>query len=620
MRVKNFKNYSKVYESKLMECEFFTESNIEAGDIISPIEDLINEEFIDKLIDRAKNSRIGKAVGDVYTNVKDAISKVFNGVVNFFKNFSLKKMFNAVYGKIKEIGSKMFTKIKRMLGGMKSFILSNNLATEDNKPIFKNIWSVLCQKAKGVIKGEGVDQELGDAQLAGIGDKVKINEADSSLRSKSIGDDEVKYYGMFEKIAHAMGIRNARFNGVVSQIMKKGAIGLAIMGLLKLAGFSFAFSLGLGPVATAVIGGMLLMAGLIILAIWVCKPYPTLEDCLAYLKLAFTGNLVQHGMTNIFITDIDIVVSQNTTIVQVINGGGGSSSSSSSSSSSGSKSGKDTNDTKDAAKDDTKGGEADGKKTGASTSAGSYSAMIKNLKALQGIVTSYRGVSLEGQGGSQEEKEYAARSQKYKDKKERERLAADRRREKGNKRFQNLKDRESAIGSEVLDSVMHHLLGFHELFEREFSKGPRNIMVGKEDEYSTEALGKLRTSIKSFVDEGIKVDSDMIQSVLDARTEKSTKENIKKLYDFVLERIQSRQALAQEMDDLYTDKKKKALSFVDDESKREVVGEKIAKLYKRTRQLEQAEEDLYGSMGELGEHLKDFNVSMQEVVKSLQEG
>jgi hypothetical protein len=120
---------------------------------------------------------------------------------------------------------------------------------------------------------------------------------------------------MFEKIAHAMGIKNARFNGVVSQITKKTTIGLIIMGVLKFAGLSLgALTLGMSPVAMAAIGGMLLMAGLIILAIWVCKPYPTVDDCLAYLHIAFGGNCAVVNVPNIFVQNINYYYINNTTV------------------------------------------------------------------------------------------------------------------------------------------------------------------------------------------------------------------------------------------------------------------------------------------------------------------
>ena len=302
MRVNNFSNYTKMYESRLQECEFFREQNITADDIIKPLEELITEDFIEFILNEGISDwwEKGKAAAkNIYKNVKDAISSFFGKIVDFFKNFSISKMIGSIWNKIKEIGSAAWNKVKEALGSLKEFIVGNNLANEDNTPNFGNIWSTLCQKSKDLVswEKEGVTAD----KLKQAGAAIKINESDS----KSIGDDEVKYYGMFEKIAHAMGVKNARFNGVVSQIMKKGTIGLVIMTILKMAGFSLgALSLGLSPVAMAAIGGMLLMAGLIILAIWVCKPYPTVDDCLAYLHIAFGGNCQAAAVPCIFVKDI----------------------------------------------------------------------------------------------------------------------------------------------------------------------------------------------------------------------------------------------------------------------------------------------------------------------------
>ena len=311
MRVNNFSNYTKMYETKLQECEFFREQNITADDIINPLEGLVTQEFLDfylkeGIVDWAKNAWAGTK--KVFNTVKDAISAFFGKVVDFFKNFSLSKLISGIWNKIKEIGSKTWNSIKEALGSLKEFIIGNDLVDENNKPKIGNIWSTLCQKGKDLINWE--DEGVTPEKLAKAGDTIKINESDS----KSIGDDEVKYYGMFEKIAHAMGIKNARFNGVVSQIMKKGLIGMAIMGILTFAGFSLGvLTLG-SPLAMLAVGGMLLMAGLIILSIWVCKPYPTVDDCLAYLHIAFGGNTAVAAVPNMFVQNINYYYITNTTI------------------------------------------------------------------------------------------------------------------------------------------------------------------------------------------------------------------------------------------------------------------------------------------------------------------
>jgi len=319
MRVNNFSNYTKMYETKLQECEFFREQNITADDIINPLEGLVTQEFLDYFMNEnwvgdlwAGTKKVAGQVWDgtkkVFNTVKDAIAAFFGKIVDFFKNFSLSKLISGIWNKIKEIGSKVWNSIKEALGSLKEFIIGNDLVDENNKPKIGNIWSTLCKKGKDIInwEEEGVTPE----KLANAGDTIKINESDAH----SIGDDEVKYYGMFEKIAHAMGIKNARFNGVVSQIMKKTFIGMAIMGILTFAGFSLGvLTLG-SPLAMLAIGGMLLMAGLIILSIWVCKPYPTVDDCLAYLHIAFGGNTAVAAVPNMFVTNINYYYITNTTI------------------------------------------------------------------------------------------------------------------------------------------------------------------------------------------------------------------------------------------------------------------------------------------------------------------
>jgi hypothetical protein len=355
-RSSKYSKYSKIYEARLSECEFLKESNVTVEDIIRPIEDLITEEFLGKLISKGK---------EIYQKGKQAVkniaSKLFGGVVNFFKNFSLKKLISGLYNFVKKIGSKVWKWIKDKFAGLTKFIVANNLCDDRNRPNIKNIWSVICAKSKGLVdwKKEGVTPQ----DLSAVGSKVKLNE-DSKY---DISDSEVKYYGFFEKVAHAMGIKNARFNGVISQIMKKGTIGVAIMGLIKVTGFSLATitgGLSLGPVATAAIGGMLLMAGIIILGIWIVKPYPTVEDCLGYLHIAFSDRLTEFNMTTIFVTITNIWEIGDVEY----------------------KKGEDI-------KDKGSGGETE-KQTSEKSN---YPLMISNLKSLQSLIMTIEGIKIQGE-------------------------------------------------------------------------------------------------------------------------------------------------------------------------------------------------------------------------------
>ena len=546
MRVQNFTNYSKLYEAKLMECQFLTEQNITADDIINPLESLITEEFIGNLIQKGK-----QAVSNVFTSVKDAISKFFTGVVEFFKNFSLKKLAGSIFNKIKEIGTKTWNKIKDMLSGFKEFIVSNGLADENNRPNFQKIWTVLCQKAKSAVNWEeaGVTPD----KLQSVGNQVKLNESDS----KSIGDDEVKYYGVFEKIAHALGIKNARFNGVVSQIMKKTTIGLIIIGILKVAGISLAgLTLGLSPVAMAAIGGMLLMAGLIILAIWVCKPYPTVDDCLAYLHMAFGGNLNQNGVTNIFITDIDITY---------IEGGGISDTGSS-----------EAGDSDITSKDIEK----------AKPLKSLYPTMIKNLQALKSMIISFDGVGIEGEESPQKEDTI---------------------------KRQNKEEVERTRRQKVRESVQSFLL-FEKEFSKEFSKQSRKVQITGAEEHLVQAFKNIKKSLQVLKDEkdkGVGITDDFVGDILDKKMDVEAKKSIKALYEEVYEHLYGKYSKTMsDLGPLF----KESIEVISDKNKRKVVAEKMARLSKRTMQFEG--ENMYASLGEFGADMRDFNTTLKEIMTS----
>lgn len=632
MKIQNFSDYSKIYEAKLAECEFLTEQNITADDIINPLEILITEEIFDKIASKIKSaaSAVGSAVKSAYTNVKDALGRIFSGIVNFFKNFSIKKLLGSIWSKIKEIGTKAWNTVKRALSGFNKFIVSNSLCDENNKPSFKRVWEVMCEKAKGIINWdkEGVTHD----KLNSIGSQVKINEANDS---KSIGDDEVKYYGFFEKVAHAMGIQNARFNGVVSQIMKKGTIGLAIMGMLKMAGIPFAgLSLGLSPVAMGVIGGMLLMAGLIILAIWVCKPYPTVDDCLAYLHTAFGGSLATTGMVNIFIQDIDIIYIQNTTIFKFIN--------------------KEDKEDKEDSVGDSKVEDLD-KVEDVKPLKLMYPTMIKNLQSLKSMIISFDGVRSEG--------DVVDKFDKFKDKSLNKKsgdkipkvgslcLFTNKKGVKKKVKVISLKN-DTSVGADktwlTKDDIegeslasgyvsvisrdkdgkftskspnfvvkLDQLTPLKEslILEKEFGKSPRNVEVKKGEDYLTQALNNIRKSIKSIKDEkdkGIAITTKFLGDILDKKMDTSSKEPIKNLYKEIYSYLYgSKSKTLSDFGPLY----KESIEILSDKNKYQVVAEKIARLAKRSLQFEG--ENMYSGLGEFGADMKDFNTTLKEIMASI---
>lgn len=580
MSVKNYKNYSKIYEAKLQECDFFTENQVTTEDIINPLEDLITEDFISRIDENWFTDTWEKGkkfVKGVYTSVKDAISRFFTGVVNFFKNFSITKLIKSIWTKIKEIGTALWAKIKNLFSGFRDFILGNGLCDENNKPQFGKIWSTICDKTKSVVDlgQEGVTPD----KLKEIGGKVKldtsgINEADSKY---SIGDDEVKYYGMFEKIAHAMGIRNARANGVVSQIMQKSVIGVAIMGIMNLAGFSFAgiaASLGLGPVALAAIGGMLLMAGIIILAIWICKPYPTVDDCLSYLHLAFGGHLQQANVPNVFVTNVHQYYITNTAITSTAIIG-------------------QTNLQQNLvipvqlvqqARPVTK----------------MYAVMVTNLKILRRIILNINTVTIQagfkgiGDGGPlpsrnldlpKKQKVGGGPGGDYVSKQNQEEL-------------DRIKKQQRKLYTES------HILPFS-LFEG-------TVEISKEETQLAQAFQNLSNAVKSLKSEeaGVSVTDDFLQGILDEKMDSEAKEEIKDLYADVYDFMYGKKSATLTKPEKLYNESIKDLS----KENRQVLAEKIARFALRSLQFEG--ENMYGGLGDLGKDLKEFNETFKEIMAS----
>jgi len=628
-----FKDYSALYEMKLNECEFLSEQNITAEDIIKPIESLFTQEVVDIYISEGIISSLKSGLG----KVKDFFVNIGKAVSNFFKNFSLSKLTSSITDSIKKWGTKVIQNIKKSLKSLSVYALKNGLVSEDNKPNFKVIWSHIIKKVKeaNLITP---DSGIKDEDLSKVGGNVVLKESMILESENDISDSEVKYYGFFEKVAHAIGIKNARFNGVVSQIMKKGTYGVVIMSIFKMIGFSVGGAiagLGLSPVAMGIIGGMLLMAGLIILTIWLCKPYPTLNDCLAYLQMAFGGNLASNNYTNIFIQNINIVYQQNITVIDYVNND------------------VDVNiNASDNSKDTT---------SSTSSSSSSYSLMIKNLKSIQSMITTYRGVSLEGQGGSEEEKEQRRISKDKRKDKELEigklyyftnskgvtkkvklisltndtGVGPDKKwltkddidqgklppnsasiiyPDKDGK-YSN-KSREAGVDVDKLKPVKEgsSIYRFEDmLLEKEFSKGPRNTMVGKEDSYTTEAISKIRKSIKSFLDDKLKIDKDStLVEVIDDKMDSTTKKGVKDLYSNIYEYLFGKYSKTlSDVGSLYIE------NVVTDSKKNIVLAEKIARLYKRTKQLDESSQDLYGTMGEFGQDLKEFNSTMSKIMESM---
>ena len=601
----NYKNYSSLYESKLSGCSFLLQENVTADDIILPLEDLITEEFINKMISGLKRgaSNVANKVKGVYQNVKTAVTNLFSGVVKFFQNFSFKKLISAIYNKIKEIGTGVFKKIKEYLSSMNSFILSNNMVDpETGKPIFKNIWSTICNKAKSVINTP--ETGMDDAQLQSIGSKVKLNEADKF----DISDDEVKYYGFFSKVAHAMGIKNARFNGVVSQILQKGTIGVAIMSIMKLCGFAGIAGLSsTNPVALAAIGGMLLMAGLIILAIWICKPYPTVDDCLAYLHMHFGNKLQDVNIVTIFINPAPVPTGSEKWVKH---------------------------------KDIPNMTKVENPPVSEKSV---YPLMIKNLQSLRGILLNNENVKLDGEKGTKSDI-VSGRLYNYTNKagkksivkvisvthdteigKDKEWLTKD---DKKVDTLQNgyasviypdkdgkytNKSKEMAVKTSQLQPLRESILSFSEIIlEKDRLGKGANVEINKDEDYLTQSTNNLRKSIKSLQDEkdkGISVNVKFIDEILEEKMDTGTKQPIKDLFKEIYEYLHGNKSKTlPSFGALY----KESVDVISKASSRQVVAEKMARFAKRSMQFEG--EGFYSGLGKLGDYLEEYNTTLKQIM------
>lgn len=574
--------YSKIYESNLTDCEFFKENNITAQEIISPIEDMITEEFIDKLVSGAKDvfQKGKQVVKNIATKAKNFIMKFASGVKDFFKNFSITKMLSGIVTYVKKMGSKLMTWLKSKFSGLVPFIMKYKLVDQNNKPVFSNIWTVICNASKKLIdwKKEGVEEK----DLKAASSKIQINEADKY----DISDAEIQNYGFFVKVVHALGIKNARFNGVVSEIMKKGTIGLAIMGIMKLAGFSLGgalATLGIGitlsPVAMAAIGGMLLMAGLVILGIWICKPYPTVDDCLKYLHIAFSDKLQETGLTSIFYSSTNI---WNIVNITVIGGSGGGAQ-------------------VDKGSDDVKK-DSDSGKVSVKSSSSLYALMISNLKSLRSIVITIEGIIIQGDKVIVKE---VPRKEKGVEGKE------------GSPKTGPFKTSVAPIGS-MRAAKESRFLNFSQfgtiLEEKTFGKS-RNVEVTGAEEHLTQSVKNVRNSIKVLKDakdKGIGIDSEFLGAVLEAKNTSEGKDAIKNLYNQIYSYLYGKNAgTLSELSPLY----KESIEVLQNKSKSQVVAEKIARFSKRSLQFEG--ENLYGGLGEFGADLKDFNKSLKQIMDGM---
>jgi hypothetical protein len=272
--------------------------------------------------------------------------------------------------------------------------------------------------------------------------------------------------------------------------------------------------------------------------------------------MAFGGNLNQNGVTNIFITDIDITY---------IEGGGITDTGSS-----------EAGDSDITSKDIEK----------AKPLKSLYPTMIKNLQALKSMIISFEGVGIEGEESSQK-----GDMVKRKNKEEVERVKR----------------------QKVRESVQSFLL-FEKEFSKEFSKQSRKVQITGAEEHLVQAFKNIKKSLQVLKDEkdkGVGITDDFVGDILDKKMDVEAKKSIKALYEEVYEHLYGKYSKTMaDLGPLF----KESIEVISDKNKRKVVAEKMARLSKRTMQFEG--ENMYASLGEFGADMRDFNTTLKEIMTS----
>ena len=286
-----------------------------------------------------------------------------------------------------------------------------------------------------------------------------------------------------------------------------------------------------------------------------------------------------------------------------------------------------------------KGGEDTIKKGEVPTEKTIYPLMIKNLKALNSMLISFDGVKAEGEGGDKKKQglkignEYLYTNKKGEKKKvklislthdtsigndktwltkddaKKDTLASGKAsvifRDKEGK--YTSKSPEIAVDSNQLAPIKESLL-----LEKEFGKGPRNVEVTKGEDYLTQSLGNIRKSIKSIKDEkdkGIGITTKFLTDILDKKMDSNSKEPIKNLYKEIYSYLYGdKSKTLSDFGPLY----KESIEILSNKSKSQVVAEKIARLSKRSLQFEG--ENLYGGLGEFGQDMEEFNLTLKQIM------
>ena len=157
------------------------------------------------------------------------------------------------------------------------------------------------------------------------------------------------------------------------------------------------------------------------------------------------------------------------------------------------------------------------------------------------------------------------------------------------------------------------------LLEKQFTKGPRRSVVGKDETHLTQAVQNVRKSLKSLKDEkdkGVGITAEFVKQILDVKMAKESIKPIKDLYKEIYEYLYGKKATTLgDFGPLYKESINYLLPKTSQNTqggKLQLVAEKMARLSKRTMQFEK--EGFYSGLGEFGEDLRDYNESLKQIM------
>jgi len=244
--------------------------------------------------------------------------------------------------------------------------------------------------------------------------------------------------------------------------------------------------------------------------------------------------------------------------------------------------------------------EGEGTETTSKNVTADYNTMIKNLKFLSTVLSTYTNVKLEGEKVKTE----IARpsSEENLKKKVTSTLPQKNSKEPRKNTIKEIQPtKKPNDNSDNSDAVKNEAFG-------DQAKGAE---VTKGESHLTEAFGKLRKSIEALIsskEKGIGVDATFINDILSKANDTKNKESIKALYveiDRYL--VGDKKATLQQPDLLY----KESIEVISDKNKMPIVAEKIARFAKRAMQFEGT--GLYSSMGDCGKALEQFNITLKSL-------